>query len=60
MIPIFGALICKWKGHKRGRPIDTGGLLGVHPDRRFFECPRCGHVTSYKRKPNVVQLKAAG
>jgi transcription elongation factor Elf1 len=57
-IPIFGALICKFKGHRRGVLIEE--LLKIHPERKFFECPRCGHVTSYKRKDTVVPLRAAG
>ena len=45
---IGGALICWWTGkHRRGKPIE--GLEGTL-DRRYFECPRCGRITSYKTK----------
>jgi DNA-directed RNA polymerase subunit RPC12/RpoP len=57
-IPIFGALICKFKGHKRGVPVREPEW---HKGRKFFECPRCGHITSYKVKDStVVPIKAAG
>jgi hypothetical protein len=57
MIPILGKLICKIRGrHKRGKPYD--GALGT--DRVFYFCPICGRITSYKRKPNVIPLKATG
>jgi hypothetical protein len=41
---LIGRLICKWKGHKRGRRVeclDNGKV-------KVFECPRCERRTQYK------------
>lgn len=60
-IPFLGPLICKIRGrHKRGVPMSTEGMKG-NLTRRYLECPRCGRVTSYRKKADtVVQIRAAG
>jgi len=47
---MFGWLICKWKGHRRGRYLPTEGEM-LH-DVRTYECPRCLATWTRKaRKP---------
>ena len=57
----FGKLICKWKGHKRGKRVPFPGAnkeISLYMDdvvgNAQFECPRCGAQWTRKiskRKP---------
>lgn len=50
--------ICWLKGHRRGKSVRTemNLVLGV----RTFACPRCGHETRYKVKPNGISKGSPG
>lgn len=43
---MLAKLICFFKGHKRGKRVESlsNGTVKV------FECPRCGRRTEYKAK----------
>ena len=42
----IGALICRFKGHRRGRRVECQD----NGSRKIFECPRCLRRTEYKSK----------
>lgn len=45
---IFGKLICKFRGHKRGKLVS----IQPHPVSGFnhvYHCPRCSRQTVYKK-----------
>lgn len=44
---IFGALICRFIGHRKGRKVhfdttDTGWQPNYVTGKTCYECPRCG------------------
>lgn len=43
---MISRIVCWWKGHKRGKRIDS---LDNGATKRF-QCPRCRRITSYKAK----------
>jgi transcription elongation factor Elf1 len=45
---MFGKLICRFKGHKRGRRVVQEGDTSEMPLR--FACPRCGAQWTRKAK----------
>ena len=48
---IFGTIICKWRGHKWGRPWY---VFEDKTHERMKECKRCGEVREVKpRKAKV-------
>jgi hypothetical protein len=52
-LPLFiRKLICLWKGHRRGVPVDEPPF-----GKRVFRCPRCERRTRYA-KPTVAQVVA--
>ena len=52
---ILGSLICKWKGHKRGKLIETRLILaGAHGKERDYRCPRCGATWTRKVKAKAT------
>jgi hypothetical protein len=42
---LIARLVCRWKGHRRGRRIECQGNGTV----KIFECPRCLRRTEYKK-----------
>lgn len=42
----FAALVCRFKGHRRGRRIESIN----NGTSKCFQCPRCKRVTTYKAK----------
>lgn len=44
MRKLIARLICRWKGHRRGR------LVSQDQTHKTFECPRCGRNTIYPVK----------
>lgn len=53
---MLGRVICFFKGHRRGKemthPVEALG------GRRYFACPRCGRVTSYKLRDSLAPAPA--
>jgi hypothetical protein len=45
MKQLIARLVCRWKGHRRGRRIESLENGKV----KIFECPRCMRRTEYKK-----------
>lgn len=41
---LIARLVCRWKGHRRGR------LVSKDQTHKKFECPRCERTTTYPVK----------
>lgn len=44
MRKLIGAIVCRMKGHRRGRRVECQENGTV----KIFECPRCGRRKEYK------------
>ena len=52
-----GWVVCKFKGHLRGRRARHVTMTFSEPNVTTFECPRCGALWSrkvYARKPKAA------
>lgn len=53
MKKLLGSLICRFRGHLRGKLVTDENLDEQGRVVRTFRCPRCARKTMYRQKPIV-------